>query len=518
MKIHWNCIGALSTWLGTGIASVAVASDSASASAAGHLESHAVVSLGDVCFSNPLLVAQLQQPFQKCLLKGGDTTDNNNNATASHYSTTTTSPTSSPDVEDEDDDDGTSSGGWTGPHACLGPYCVYAHTTFASGRGLVLISEGDSANALANSPIIVDLAASASSSSVSDEGINTQSNGIITKEIPGKGRGFVATRPIHRGERIMAYTPALIIQRGFFDFELDSPESDSGSDSNKMEQLRVLRDAVSRLPPRTRLAFWKQLGQSHNPDSSASDNDILNIVINNSFNLPLTNTKDTPFVGNFPEVSMYNHDCRPSVAFHLAQGIIHTTHAVSPASNPIAEGEELSISYIDSFRARQVRRDRTRRNWGFECACAQCVSSAGLANASDHRLWRIYEVENALILPAASNSLPNTRKSNPPKNVYGGRNSNKQELEQQQAAVADRIELLLSLYTQERLLHSHGSSAYRTAALNYNSLKRRELAIKYALLALEQYILEEGASSGAVREMVALLDEPEGHWSWGRRV
>lgn len=425
----------------------------------------------DTCLSNSLFAAEGQVQLAT---EGWQCSPEAPTAGELNDTTTATSTSASPQSDQEQDP---SSGGWTGPHACAGTYCVYSHPTFAMGRGIVLIAEGEAANAIANLPTIVQLASSPSAEIFfRSENVNAQTDGVETKEIPGKGRGFVATRVLPRGEQIIAYTPAVIMQRGFFD--VDSHE--------RKEQLRVLRDAVSRLPQKTRVAFWKQLGPTH----TEGDGDILDVIMNNSFNLPLTG--GGPFVGNFPEVSMFNHDCRPSVAFHLDGGVIHRTQVVA---GKVMHGEELSISYVDSFRARHVRRERTRRNWGFDCGCAQCALSEALANASDHRLWRIYEVENALTLLDEE------------KQKAGGMRD-----------VADRVELLLSLYAQERLLESHGSSAYKTAALNYSGLQRRELAIKYALLALEAYVLEEGARSAGVVEMVALLEAPEEHWSWGRRT
>lgn len=434
-----------------------------------------VVSREDVCFSNPLFAAQVATTaWQQCSPQTRvDETHN------------TTKPSTERVASDEQAED-SSSGGWTGPHACAGSYCVYAHDTFAGGRGIVIISEGDAANALANLPIMVELAAASSSGSAAVVGanINTQTHGVITKEIPGKGRGFVATRPIHRGEQIMAYTPALIVQRGFLD--------EQGAVS-RADQVRLLGDAVGRLPQATRLAFWKQLGPSH----QEGDDDVVEVIMNNSFNLPVRG--GGPFIGNFPEVSMYNHDCRPSVAFHMDGGVVHRTQAVA---GRIAAGEELSLSYVDAFRVRRVRRERTRRNWGFACACAQCGLSEALANASDHRLWRIYEVENALAMVRPGGGDGDGDGGN-----YGD-----------ESGIADQVELLLSLYAQERLLESYGASAYRTAALNYNGLKRSELAIKYALLALESYLLQEGGRSAGVGQMVALLEDPKGHWSWGSKL
>lgn len=410
-----------------------------------------------ICVFSPLLVAQ--EPV------GGSS------QCSSQVKANVTADSSIPEVSPEDN----SSGGWSGPHSCAGSYCVYVNPSFAANRGIAIISDGDTANVLANLPIFIDLAGARAAELLTTANVNTRSQDVDTQEIPGKGRGLVASRSVQRGQQIMAYTPALVIHRAFVD------------DLSRVEQLSLLRDAVSRLPTRTRVVFWKQLGQTHEAD----DNDILEIVMNNSFNLPLS-LSGVNFIGNFPEVSMYNHDCRPSVAFHLESGLVHRTSAVRTA----AAGEELSISYVDSYRARDVRRARTKKNWGFECSCAQCMLPSALRNASDHRLWRIYEVENTLFLEK------DTKKG-------------KREKE---GDVMDKVELLLSLYQQEKLLDSHGAVAYKTAALNYNAIRREALTTKYALLALEAFIIEDGAGSHGAQDILALLDEPKKHWSWGKRI
>jgi len=113
--------------------------------------------------------------------------------------------------------------------------------------------------------------------------------------------------------------------------------------------------------------------------------------------------------------------------------------------------------------------------------------SAALTNASDNRLWRIYEIEQVLARPTA-------------------------------AVEEDTIELLLSMYAQERLLGSHGAYVYSLVALYYSSVRREALATKFALLALEQGLLEEGPGWSDVRAMVELLEDPRRHVSWGRRA
>lgn len=433
----------------------------------------------DSCAVSPLLSAQVssQDADWQCSPSKAE------NATT-QYSSTTELP------QNEED----TSGGRTGPHTCAGDYCVYAHPTFAAGRGIALITTPESAQALANLPVFSELADSvAATSFIQSASINVRSPATEVRSIPGKGRGLAVSHPIPRGTQVMAYTPALVLHRNLVD------------DLGRADQLRLLRDAVGRLPgAATRVAFWRQLGKTH----AEGDDDILDIVMNNSFNLPLLpGTGLGPFIGNFPEVSMYNHDCRPNVAFHLDYGIIHRTTVAAAAGVP--SGEELSISYVDGFRVRAVRRERTLRNWGFSCACAQCSLPEALANASDHRLWRLYEVENSVLLsPMETVSKKQDR---------GGRKTGQDKVAYETRTL-DAVALLLSIYEQERLLESHGSSAYRLAALNYNAFQRAEVAVKYALLALEQFVVEEGANSVGVREMVELLDDPEAHWSWGKRL
>ncbi|POS76267.1 hypothetical protein DHEL01_v205342 [Diaporthe helianthi] len=435
------------------------------------------------CAVSPLLSAQvsLHDAEWQCSPSKGD------NATT-QYSSEAEVP------QDEQD----TSGGWTGPHACAEDYCVYAHPRFATGRGIALITTPESAQALANLPVFSELAdATAAMPFIESANINARSPATEVRHIPGKGRGLAASHPMHRGTQVMAYTPALVLHRNLVD------------DLGHADQLRLLRDAVGRLPAATtRAAFWKQLGQTH----AEGDDDILDIVMNNSFNLPLLRGKGLgPFIGNFPEVSMYNHDCRPNVAFHLDYGIIHRTTVTAAAG--ITPGEELTISYVDGFRVRAVRQERTMRNWGFRCACAQCSLPGALANASDNRLWRLYEVETSLMLTAGeAGSVKSVKKQG-----GGGGGKAGRDKAEYETRTLDKVALLLSIYEQEGLLDSHGSSAYRLAALSYNSFRRPEGAVKYALLALEQLVVEEGANSVVVREMVALLDDPEAHWSWGKR-
>ncbi|ORY57430.1 uncharacterized protein BCR38DRAFT_305053, partial [Pseudomassariella vexata] len=358
---------------------------------------------------------------------------------------------------------------WQGPHACYGDFCVYSKPDFSGGRGIVVISLKKNAEAISMLPVLSEdrVAEIFQSQGVNvnftDE-VNTSPPLFRATAIPGKGIGLVATQPIRRGQRIMAYTPAIVVHRKFID------------DLSKDEQYRLLEAGIGRLPMATRDIVMAQMGHS-------GDHRVLDIMMTNSFEMWMDIGQDGHHFGNFPEVSRYNHDCRPNVVYYIDGDLTHYTHAV----RDIQPGEELAISYVDSFRVRSVRQDRAQRSWGFKCTCSSCSLPEPLANASDNRLWRIYEVENQI----------------------GDWNAKFEP---------EAIELLLSLYQQERLHESHSAGVLGLVALNYNAFGKQELAIKYALLALEAELIENGPKSRGVQSMLLLLEEPKAHWSWRKRI
>lgn len=172
-----------------------------------------------------------------------------------------------------------------------------------------------------------------------------------------------------------------------------------------------------------------------------------------------------------------------SVAFYIDSDLRHYTHAV----RDIKPGEELTISYVDSLSSRQVRQDRAKRNWGFGCTCNHCSLPPPLIRDSDNRLYRMWQIEQDL----SNWNFPNFEE--------------------------DMIELLITLYEQERLDESHGYEAYRLTGLNYNSIKNKEKAAEYAKKAVEQLLLEKGPEAKELTDMRALAHRPDQHWSWGKR-
>ncbi|TGJ79117.1 hypothetical protein E0Z10_g9644 [Xylaria hypoxylon] len=257
----------------------------------------------------------------------------------------------------------------------------------------------------------------------------------------------------------MAARPALLVHRDAF------------SEIPLEDMYYMMEIAVNNLPKARKESYLAQAG-------TMGGHKITDILFTNSFQVALGD-HDGFHYGNFPEVSLLNHDCRPNLAFFVDQNLTHYTHAV----RDIEPGEELTISYIDALQARSIRQERTRNSLGFPCACPHCTLSKKDSDASDDRLLAISRIESELSDFSSQASSP------------------------------AMIEEYMSLYRTERLEHNV-AGAYTLAALNYNLFGKAGMAKKYAQLSIEAGLLESGPDAADVREMRILADYPKSHWSW----
>lgn len=350
--------------------------------------------------------------------------------------------------------------GWDVPRHCVREYCVYSNRKFAGG--IVVVTNSENAKQISRLSDMTGMS-----------GIPLRVPPFYATEIPGKGIGLVANRTIKRGEAIMVWQPSYMIHR-----KLLSADVDVSSE----EQQYLLDAALQKLPAARRRAFSRQLGQF-------GGHRVSDILLTNSFQMDVGGEGLPPggdeghHLGNFPDVSRLNHDCRPNVAFRIDGRLAHHTHAV----RDITVGEELTISYTNPFSLHGDRQGHILQSWGFRCTCPHCSMSKDEILQSDARLYEINEIEAEL----------------------GSFVSNRVTL--------DMVRRLLVLYEEERLdAKVHG--AYVLAALNYNLFGDAENARKYAQLAVEAGIIEFGPEADDVRSMSELADNPQGHFTWRGRI
>ncbi|KAH6853991.1 hypothetical protein B0I37DRAFT_306168 [Chaetomium sp. MPI-CAGE-AT-0009] len=339
---------------------------------------------------------------------------------------------------------------WKGPEHCHTEFCIFSNPDAGEGMSLVTTSRSAFVVALSEMPPSTGLEAGA----------------FYEAEIAGKGTGLIANRTIRKGEIIMERAPALLIQ-SVPHVDLD-PEVRSD----------VYQAAVDRLPEPARARFLRQVGTT-----------IYDKVDRNSFRIFVDGDREhSAHLGIFPEVSKFNHDCRPNVHYRLS-GLKHTTVAV----RDIPAGTELTISYIYAGVARDTRVSQLRE-WGFACSCQQCTLNGTETGASDNRLRQIKALEAEM---EAIMSPTGRRRGQGLRPEMGGK--------------------LVQLYREERL-DAYLAPAYTRAALIYAMFGDEERAREYAAEAVAALERETGPDATDAESMRRLAEEPRKHWAWGIKV
>jgi hypothetical protein len=335
------------------------------------------------------------------------------------------------------------------------PYCVFSRQDFAGGRGVSIVTTTTEANALLQKPAFAQPDILSLVNDYSDPPYEE-------REFPGKGRGLVANRTLHRGAEIFASTPLLIMNPNAYDLIQE-------------DRLKLAHRAVNNLPKDTQGMFWKLL--DHFKGDPVDDR-----INTNAFDVEI-NGESRHVV--FPEIARLNHDCRPNAAYFFdEETLTHYVHATST----ILPGQEITITYINNAMVRQRRMDLLKTNWGFPCGCAACRASPVFTAESDARLLQIEELEAKL-----------------------------DDWSESSEASPQMAETLISLMQQERLWGSMGA-VYRLAAMTYSGVGDRWNAVRYARLSVEYSMLDKGFRADDVYAMKQLASEPEMQWSWKKRV
>ncbi|TBU60116.1 SET domain-containing protein [Dichomitus squalens] len=280
------------------------------------------------------------------------------------------------------------------------------------------------------------------------------------QDIPGKGKGLIATRPIAQGELILAEKPL------FF-------QSLRHSNATVLAALTSLSDADQRRYFSLANA-WKGI---HPPP--------IGIFITNA--LPCGENDagkgvNAPKAGIFLDGSRFNSSCQPNVNNYWNEDLQKITFW---ATSDIASGEELCMCYGDTFKTREDRRRQLQSSFRFVCQCVACSKEGEALRASDERraaIARLYdEIE-------ASGNIPS----------LGVR----------------EVKMALRLLAEENLLER--SVSFCIDAIQFCvSVSDIKNAKAWAKKALEVSILTTGPNSKEVKTMTALMEDVRQHRSFG---
>ena len=338
--------------------------------------------------------------------------------------------------------------------------CIYVYPSFYNNRGLAIFTTPSLATEFTQRAKAID----SELTSRPDPALNKHSPDYVVTPLPNRGLGAIATTSIPIGTPLTKTTPILIVH---------------SDNTPTFDREKFLRLAVSLLPADTRSAF-NGLARIYN-DPRVTHQDAIKA---NSFAIDIAGVQH---LAVFPEPSRFNHDCAPNAMYHVdSLALTHTVHA----TRPIAEGDEITVSYLDPFSPGAARHDFLQSAFGFACSCQRCVE----AERDDAQIAEIQRLESILGNWDARESV-------------------------QWFDYTDMAEDLIDLY-QRRGLEGFMNTAFGHAALAYNSVGESGRATMYARKALDVAKIRHGKKgSRAVGVWEEFLEDGAWkHWSWSRRV
>ncbi|KAF4337306.1 SET domain protein [Fusarium beomiforme] len=204
------------------------------------------------------------------------------------------------------------------------------------------------------------------------------------RDIPGKGKGLVATSNIPRGTRILAESPFFKLPR-------------FGLTGGSYQQSIIAK--VETMSKKKRKEFyalynaWPEIGKE------------LGIIKTNA--LPMGDEG-----GMFPVASRINHSCAQNAQNTWNSDINKLTiHAIKD----IDQGEEITIMYLGEHADYATRQHALKEDHRFECTCERCSLPEADRRISDARLKEIQTLDRSLsngfsIISSPLKSLHNARR------------------------------------------------------------------------------------------------------------
>ncbi|CAL8345225.1 unnamed protein product [Lota lota] len=125
------------------------------------------------------------------------------------------------------------------------------------------------------------------------------------------------------------------------------------------------------------LDFWPRNSKQHTVDYISH---IFGVVNCNGFTVSDQKGLQAVGVGLFPNLCLVNHDCWPNCTVVLNHGnqsavntMFHTQRRIElRALGKIAEGEELTVAYVDYLNVSEDRQRLLKAQYFFDCTCEHC--------------------------------------------------------------------------------------------------------------------------------------------------
>jgi tetratricopeptide (TPR) repeat protein len=231
-------------------------------------------------------------------------------------------------------------------------------------------------------------------------------NTTIKPSWPKRGRGLFATCDLQPGELIMAETSFCCVESSEDTNLCALGYNASTPDEANPSFIGLWRSAVNEAGKNPEKGSdlmrlhcdYKGTGAHVSEVDGAAVVDtfkVHDIVRCNSFGIspfirPVEELDDEDLVDRssamWIRLSYANHSCVPN-AQKISYGHLVLVHAIQP----IAEGEEITLSYPDDWKDLEAHKKRMRTDWGFQCECQLCEADAKCAPDNLAERSRLYK-------------------------------------------------------------------------------------------------------------------------------
>ena len=173
----------------------------------------------------------------------------------------------------------------------------------------------------------------------------------VVAQVPGKGRGLLASRDIKAGELILKDN-----------IVVTWPRSNMASEEYLLRQIEAL-------PKADKEAFWQLTCMKQFEDGDKkSFQQAIGILRNNT--MTYNQTRDN--VDLYLALALINNSCSPNCATNalLDNPNIREVRAVYD----IKKGEEITVTYenVYMYHNKAERQKKIKENWDFDCICERC--------------------------------------------------------------------------------------------------------------------------------------------------
>ncbi|KAF2120400.1 hypothetical protein BDV96DRAFT_683838 [Lophiotrema nucula] len=188
------------------------------------------------------------------------------------------------------------------------------------------------------------------------------------EDVPGKGKGLIATKDIPKGTRIVSEKPIINSGRHVANMEQLQIRISQQVSSLSQDQQREFLSMDNIYPYTNSLERWRGIFRTNA--------------------LPIGSQLDAG--GVFFIACRINHACDNNAQNFWNENLNQLTiHAV----RDICKGEEITIFYLNSRRNRRARQKELWQNFKFTCSCRLCSLPPNQSKDSDSKLDRIHDID-----------------------------------------------------------------------------------------------------------------------------